>query len=72
MVSLDTRSDRWAIRLVMWELSGLGKTYVQLKCERNMEVMSRKTISRWSGLEITVARILFLVAINTHLPRDLR
>ena len=27
---------------------------------------SRETISRWSGLEITVARILFLVAINSY------
>jgi hypothetical protein len=30
---------------------------------------SRETISRWLGLQITVARI---IAINTPLPRDLR
>ena len=69
MVSLDTRSDRWA---VMWELSGLGEIYVQHSVRGIWRWRSRETISRWSGLEIAVARILFLVAINTPPPRDLR
>ena len=72
MVSLDTRSDRWAIRLVMWELSGLGETYVQHSVRGIWRWRSRETSSRWSGLEITVARILFLIVINTPPPRDLR
>ena len=70
MVSLqweDTRSDKWVIRL---ELSGLGETYVQHSARGMWRWRSRETISRWSGLEIIVARILFFVAINT--PRDLR
>ena len=72
MVSLDTRSDRWAIRLVMWELSGLGETYVQHSVRGMWRWRSRETSLRWSGLEITIARILFLIAINTPPPRDLR